>query len=99
VSFWLIVTTTEWDRRQTTGTRLSSGKKIVKDVKRATRNQSSSGEKIRIVLGGLRGEDSIAERCRREGISQGVYYKWFKDFMEAGKKRLSGAVAMPCEIH
>ena len=68
---------------QTTETRTSSGEKIVKDIKRATRKHYSSEEKIRIVLDGLRGEDSIAELCRREGISQGIYYKWSKDFMEA----------------
>ena len=79
--------------RQTSGTRKSPGEKIVKEIKRATRKQYSSEEKIRIVLDGLRGEDSIAEVCRREGISQGVYYKWSKDFMEAGKKRLSGDTA------
>ncbi len=79
--------------RHTTGTRKSPGEKIVKDIKRATRKQYSSEEKIRIVLDGLRGEDSIAELCRREGISQGVYYKWSKDFMEAGKKRLAGDTA------
>ena len=62
----------------------------VKDIKRATRKHYSSEEKIRIVLDGLRGEDSIAELCRREGISQGIYYKWSKDFMEAGKRRLAG---------
>ena len=62
----------------------SYGEKLVKDIKRATRGQYSSEEKIRIVLDGLRGEDSIAELCRREGISQGVYYKWSKYFMEAG---------------
>ncbi len=54
----------------------SPGEKIVKDIKRATRKHYSSEEKIRIVLDGLRGEDSIAELCRREGISQGIYYKW-----------------------
>ena len=75
--------------RQTTGTRKSPGEKIVKDIKRATRKHYSSEEKIRIVLDGLRGEDSIAELCRREGIFQGIYYKWSKDFMEAGKKRLA----------
>ena len=91
--FWLIVTTEEWDMRQTTGTRKSHGEKIVKDIKRATRRHYSSEEKIRIVLDGLRGEDSIAELCRREGISQGIYYKWSKDFMEAGKKRLAGDTA------
>ena len=79
--------------RQTTGTRKSPGEKLVKDIKRATRKQYSSEEKIRIVLDGLRGEDSIAELCRREGISQGIYYKWSKDFMEAGKKRLAGDTA------
>ena len=68
----------------------SPGEKIIKDNKRATRKQYSAEEKIQIVLDGLRGEDSIAELCRREGISQGVYYKWSKDFMEAGKRRLAG---------
>ena len=62
---------------------------VVKDIRRATRKQYSAEEKIRIVLEGLRGEDSIAELCRREGIAQGVYYKWSKDFMEAGKRRLA----------
>ena len=71
----------------------SPGEKIVKDIKRATRKQYSAEEKIRIVLDGLRGEDSIAELCRREGISQGVYYKWSKDFLEAGKRRLAGDTA------
>jgi len=71
----------------------SPGEKIVKEIKRATRKHYSSEEKIRIVLDGLRGEDSIAELCRREGISQGIYYKWSKDFMEAGKKRLAGDTA------
>ena len=79
--------------RQTTGTRKSPGEKIVKEIKRATRKHYSSEEKIRIVLDGLRGEDSIAELCRREGISQGIYYKWSKDFMEAGKRRLAGDTA------
>ena len=65
----------------------------VKDIRRATRKQYSAEEKIRIVLEGLRGEDSIAELCRREGIAQGVYYKWSKDFMEAGKRRLAGDTA------
>ncbi len=59
--FWLIVSTEEWTMRHTTGTRNSPGEKIVKDIKRATRKQYSSEEKIRIVLDGLRGEDSIAE--------------------------------------
>ena len=67
--------------------------RVVKDIRRATRKQYSAEEKIRIVLEGLRGEDSIAELCRREGIAQGVYYKWPKDFMEAGKRRLAGDTA------
>ena len=79
--------------RQTTGMRRSPGEKIVKDIKRTTRKHYSSEEKIRIVLDGLRGEDSIAELCRREGISQGIYYKWSKDFMKADKCRLTGDTA------
>ena len=79
--------------RQTTGTRKHPGEKIVKDIKRATRKHYSSEEKVPIVLDGLRGEASIAERCRREGISQGISYKWSKDFMEAGKHRLAGDMA------
>ena len=62
----------------------------VKEIRRATRKQYSAEEKIRIVLEGLRGEYSIAELCRREGIAQSLYYKWSKEFLEAGKKRLSG---------
>ena len=67
--------------------------RVVKDIRRATRKQYGAEEKIRIVLEGLRGEDSIADLCRREGIAQGVYYKWSKDFMEAGKRRLAGDTA------
>ena len=67
-----------------------SAQAVVKDIRRATRKQYGAEEKIGIVLEGLRGEDSIAELCRREGIAQGVYYKWSKDFMEAGKRRLAG---------
>ncbi len=59
--------------------------KVVKDIRRATRKRHSSEEKIRIVLEGLRGEDSIAELCRREGINQNLYYRWSKEFLEAGK--------------
>jgi len=70
----------------------TSVKKTVRDIRRPTRKQYSAEEKIRIVLEGLRGEDSIAELCRREGINPDVYYHWSKDFMEAGKKRLSGDV-------
>ena len=67
--------------------------KVVKDIRRATRKQYSAEEKIRIVLEGLRGEDSIVELCRREGIAQNLYYRWSKDFLEAGKKRLAGDTA------
>jgi transposase len=63
---------------------------IVRDIKRKTRKKYNSEEKIRIILEGLRGEESIATICRREGINTNLYYKWSKDFMEAGKKRLSG---------
>ncbi len=66
---------------------------VVKDIRRATRRHFSAEDKIRIVLDGLRGEDSIAELCRREGISQGLYYTWSKEFMEAGKRRLAGDTA------
>ena len=70
-----------------------SAVEAVRDIRRATRRQYSSEEKIRIVLEGLRGEDSIAELCRQEGINQNLYYRWSKDFLEAGKKRLSGDTA------
>ena len=70
--------------------RKDSTEKTIRDIRRATRKRYSSEEKIRIVLEGLRGEDSVAELCRREGINSNVYYRWSKEFMEAGKKRLSG---------
>jgi transposase len=66
---------------------------VVKDLRRATRRQFSAEEKIRIVLEGLRGEESIAELCRREDIASSMYYGWSKDFLEAGKKRLAGDTA------
>jgi transposase len=66
---------------------------VVKQIRRATRRQFSAEEKIRIVLSGLRGEDSIAELCRREGIVENLYYRWSKEFLEAGKKRLAGDTA------
>ena len=66
---------------------------VVKAIRRATRRQFSAEEKIRVVLSGLRGEDSIAELCRREGIVQNLYYRWSKEFLEAGKKRLAGDTA------
>jgi len=67
-----------------------SSEKTVREIKRRTRRKYSAEEKIRIILDGLRGEDSIAEICRREGINQNLYYRWSKDFLEAGKKRLMG---------
>ncbi len=67
--------------------------KVVRDIRRATRRRFSAEEKVRIVLDGLRGEDSIAELCRREGIAQSLYYSWSKEFLEAGKKRLAGDTA------
>lgn len=70
-----------------------SAEKTVRDIRRNTRRHHSAEEKIRIVLEGLRGEDSIAELCRREGIAQNLYYRWSKDFLEAGKKRLAGDTA------
>ena len=79
--------------RQKPGTKRSHGETVVKDIRRATRKHYSAEEKIRIVLDGLKGEDSIAELCRREGIAQSLYYSWSKEFLEAGKKRLAGDTA------
>ena len=62
----------------------------VREIRRKTRRKYSSEEKIRIVLEGLKGEESIAELCRREGISPNLYYNWSKEFLEAGKRRLMG---------
>jgi transposase len=70
-----------------------SSERLVKDIRRATRRQHSAEEKIRIVLDGLRGEHSIAELCRREGIAESLYYTWSKEFLEAGKRRLAGDTA------
>jgi transposase len=66
---------------------------VVRDIRRAVRRQYSAGEKVRIVIAGLRGEESIAELCRKEGINQNLYYRWSKEFLEAGKKRLAGDTA------
>ena len=66
---------------------------VIKDIRRATRRHFSAEDKIRIVLDGLRGEDSIAELCRKEGIAQSLYYTWSKEFIEAGKRRLAGDTA------
>ena len=79
--------------RQHSNLAKDTAEKVVKDIRRATRKQYSAEEKIRIVLEGLRGEDSIAVLCRREGIAQNLYYRWLKDFLDAGKKRLAGDTA------
>jgi transposase len=79
--------------RQEWKTATDGAEKAVRDIRRATRRRFSAEEKIRIVIAGLRGEDSIAELCRREGINQNLYYRWSKEFMEAGKKRLAGDMA------
>ncbi len=70
----------------------NSTEKLVKAIRRRTRKKYSAEEKIRVVLEGLRGEDSIAELCRREGLNQNVYYRWSKEFLEAGKQRLAGDI-------
>ncbi len=79
--------------RQKSGSTESSSERMVKTIRRATRKQYSAEEKIRIVLDGLRGEHSIAELCRREGIAESLYYNWSKEFLEAGKRRLAGDTA------
>jgi transposase len=79
--------------RQKSGTRETTSEQVVKDIRRATRKHHSAEEKIRIVLDGLRGEYSIAELCRREGIAESLYYSWSKEFLEAGKRRLAGDTA------
>jgi transposase len=76
--------------RQKPETLSDEAEKRVRDIKRATRRHFSAEDKIRIVIAGLRGEDSISELCRKEGIHQNLYYRWSKEFLEAGKKRLAG---------
>ena len=78
--------------RQKSGTPATTSERVVKDIRRATRKHHSAEEKIRIVLDGLRGEYSIAELCRREGIAESLYYSWSKEFLEAGKRRLAGDI-------
>ncbi len=78
--------------KQKPAERPASSERIIRDIKRKTRKQYSAEEKIRIVLDGLRGEGSIVELCRREGIAQSLYSKWSKEFMGAGKKRLAGDI-------
>src|ERR1700716_4315287 len=78
---------------QKSGPMKEPAEQVVKEIRRATRRQFSAEEKIRIVLEGLPGEDSIAELCRREGIVRNLYYRWSKDCLEAGKKLLAGDTA------
>ena len=79
--------------RQKSGKQRATAEQVVKDIRRKTRKHHSAEEKIRIVLEGLRGEESIAELCRREGIATSLYYSWSKEFLEAGKRRLTGDTA------
>jgi transposase len=79
--------------RQKSGTEKRPAEAVIRDIRRATRKQYGAEEKIRIVLEGLRGEESIAALCRREGIAESLYYHWSKEFLEAGKKRLAGDTA------
>ena len=80
-------------RQKPLTSQLTPGERVAKDIRRATRRHFSAEDKIRIVLDGLRGEDSIAEICRKEGIAQSLYYVWSKEFLEAGKRRLAGDTA------
>ena len=79
--------------KQKSGPEKVPAEQVLKTIRRQTRRQYSAEEKIRIVLEGLRGEESIAELCRKEGINQNLYYRWSKEFLEAGKKRLAGDTA------
>ena len=79
--------------RQKSGPQKPAAEQVIKDIRRAPRKHHSAEDKIHIVLDGLRGEDSIAAICRREGIAESLYYSWSKEFLEAGKKRLAGDTA------
>ena len=83
-------------------TKKQSAELKINEIRRHTRKKYSAEEKVRIVIEGLRGETSIAELCRREGINSNLYYNWSKEFLEAGKKRLSGDIAREAttsEVH
>ena len=79
--------------RQKAGPQKAAAEQVVKDIRRVTRKHHGAEEKIRVVLEGLRGEESIAALCRREGIAESLYYSWSKEFLEAGKRRLAGDTA------
>ena len=85
--------------RQKSGPEKQPAEDAIRDIRRATRRHFSAEEKIRIVLEGLRGEESIAELCRREGIASSMYYGWSKEFLEAGKRRLAGDTARAATSH
>jgi transposase len=87
--FWLIVAH-EGAKMSQKPVPSQTAEQHVREIRRATRKKYSAEEKVRIVLSGLRGEYSIAELCRREGIAESLYYAWSKEFLEAGKRRLSG---------
>lgn len=84
--------------RRKPGIRKPSAERVLKEIRRRTRKQRSAEEKIRIALEGLRGEESIAELCRRQGIATSLYYKWSEEFLEAGKKRLAGDTARQASV-
>ena len=84
--------------RQKSGPEKQPAEDAIRDIRRATRRHFSAEEKIRVVLEGLRGEESIAELCRREGIASSMYYGWSKEFLEAGKRRLAGDTEKSVEI-
>jgi len=88
--FWIIIAIHGAKMRQKTEAPKPSADSALRDIRRVTRKHHSAEDKIRIVLEGLRGEDSIAEICRRAGIVESLYYSWSKEFLEAGKKRLAG---------
>lgn len=79
--------------RQKSGPQKPAAEQVIKDIRRATRKHHSAEDKIRMVLEGLRGDESIAALCRREGIAESLYYTWSKEFLEADKKRLAGDTA------
>ena len=80
-------------QKSSTAAAKASAEQVVRDIRRATRKHHSAEDKIRVVLEGLRGEESIAALCRREGIAESLYYSWSKEFLEAGKRRLAGDTA------
>ena len=85
--------------RRKPGAKQSHGEKVIKDIRRATRKQYSAEEKIGVAFDGLKGERRVAELFRREGLAQSLYYGWFKEFLEAGKKRLAGRYGAFCDIY